>query len=139
MNLPAPSLLAGEVIPLIGMDLTMLYQLHEFNRALLGPATYLAHAGAHMFSAPGSWLANLPGSARIAAGYELMYRLGRDYPKPEFGIQAVEVLGAKVPVIEQTSLSKPFCRLLRFKRYSDDARLVSSTFTPGGGVMRTSA
>ncbi len=102
----------------------MLYQLHELNRALLGPAAYLAHAGAHMFSAPGSWLSSLPGSERIAAGYELIYRLGREYPKPEWGIHDVEVSGAKVAVIEQTSLTKPFCRLLRFKRYSDDARLV---------------
>ncbi|HVJ14036.1 MAG TPA: polyhydroxyalkanoate depolymerase [Polyangiaceae bacterium] len=103
----------------------MLYQLHELNRALLGPTAFLAHAGAHMFSAPGSWLAALPGSERIAAGYELLYRLGRDYPKPEFGIHEVEVNGAKVAVLEQTPLSTPFCRLQRFKRYSDDAKTVS--------------
>jgi poly(3-hydroxybutyrate) depolymerase len=103
----------------------MLYQLHEMNRALFGPATHLAHAGARMFSAPGSWLARLPGSSRIAAGYELMYRMGKDYPKPEFGIESATVRGAKVAVIQQTVLEKPFCRLLRFKRYSDDAGLVS--------------
>jgi poly(3-hydroxybutyrate) depolymerase len=102
----------------------MLYQFHELNRALLGPATHLAQAGARIFSAPGSWLARLPGSARIAAGYELMYRIGKDYPKPEFGIQAVTVLGQSVPVVEQTATLKPFCRLLRFKRYSDDAGVV---------------
>ena len=102
----------------------MLYQLHEFNRALFGPATHLAQAGAHMFSAPGSWLARLPGSARIAAGYELMYRMGKDYPKPEFGIKGVAVGGATIPIVEQTALTKPFCRLLRFKRYSDDAAVV---------------
>src|SRR6188508_3130433 len=103
----------------------MLYQLHEFNRALFGPATHLAHAGARMFSSPGSWLARLPGSSRIAAGYELMYRMGKDYPKPEFGIESVTVRGAKVAVIQQTVLEKPFCRLVRFKRYSDDAEIVS--------------
>jgi poly(3-hydroxybutyrate) depolymerase len=78
-----------------------------------------------MFSMPGSWLAKLPGSSRIAAGYELIYRMGKDYPKPQFGIDLVDVRGCKVPVVEQTALSKPFCRLLRFKRYSDDAALVS--------------
>jgi len=102
----------------------MLYQLHEFNRAFLGPFTHLAQAGAYMFSTPSSWLANLPGSSRIAAGYELLYRLGKDYPKPEFGIQEVNVQGARVAVIEQTVIDEPFCRLLRFKRYSDDAQLV---------------
>jgi len=103
----------------------MIYQLHELNRALLSPATYLARAGARMFSAPDSWLAALPGSARIAAGYELLYRMGKDYPKPEFGIHSVKVRDAKVAVLEQTAMEKPFCRLQRFKRYSDDAALVN--------------
>jgi poly(3-hydroxybutyrate) depolymerase len=102
----------------------MLYQLHEYHRAFLGPATYLAHAAARMFSAPESWLARLPGSARIAAGYELIYRMGKEYPKPEFGIHVVRVRDSKVAVVEQTAMTKPFCRLQRFKRYSDDANLV---------------
>ena len=62
----------------------------------LATAMQLAHAGARIFSAPGSWLSRLPGSARIAAGYELIYRIGKDYPKPEFGIQSVKVKGASV-------------------------------------------
>ena len=102
----------------------MYYQFHELSRALFSPVTYLAHAGARMFSAPGSWLARLPASAPIAAGYELIYRLGKDYPKPEWGIHEANVRGAKVAVAEQIVQSKPFCRLVRFKRYSDDAALV---------------
>ena len=98
----------------------MLYQIHEFNRALLSPATYLAHLGACMFSTPGSWLAQLPGSARIAAGYELFYRMGKDYPKPAFGIDAVDVRGKRVTVMERTALDKPFCRLQHFERRSED-------------------
>src|SRR5688572_32799144 len=104
----------------------MLYQIHEFNRAWLGPATHLAHAGARMFSAPGSWLARLPGSARIAAGYELMYRMGKDYPKPQFGIDSVEVAGGRVAVVERAVLTQPFCRLLRFCRHGEDAAVVSA-------------
>lgn len=102
----------------------MLYQLHELTRALAMPATYLAHATARMFSAPESWLAKLPTSAPIAASYELLYRLGKEYPKPEFGIHAAHVRGVKVAVAERIVAEKPFCRLLRFKRYSDDAELV---------------
>jgi poly(3-hydroxybutyrate) depolymerase len=104
----------------------VLYQLHEFHRAFLSPATHLAHAGARMLSAPGSWLAQMPGAAGIAAGYELLYRLGKSYDKPGFSIQAVDVRGARVPVVEQTALSKPFCRLQRFKRYSDQPEVVAS-------------
>jgi poly(3-hydroxybutyrate) depolymerase len=104
----------------------VLYQLHELNRALLGPANELAKAGASMFSAPGSWLAGLPGASRAAAGYELIYRLGKSYEKPKFDIHSVEVDGAQVAVVEQTALAKPFCRLQRFKRYSDQAPVIGA-------------
>ncbi len=102
----------------------MLYRLHEYNRALFAPAIDLAEAGARMFSEPGSWLAQLPGAGNVAAGYELLYRLGKTYEKPAFGIHEVTVGGTKVPVVEQTVLTKAFCRLQRFKRYSDEAEIV---------------
>lgn len=104
----------------------MIYRIHEFNRALLNPAVEFARAGARIFSAPESWLARLPGSARIAASYELVYRMGKDYPKPEFGIRSVEVLGLRVAVVERAVMTKPFCRLLRFSRHTDDPALISA-------------
>jgi poly(3-hydroxybutyrate) depolymerase len=103
----------------------VLYQIHEYNRALFGPATQWAEAGARMFSTPGSWLSQLPGASAVAASYELIYRLGKAYEKPVFGIDAAEVRGVTVPVVEQTVLSKPFCRLLRFKRYSDKGDVIA--------------
>jgi poly(3-hydroxybutyrate) depolymerase len=101
------------------------YHLHEFNRALLDPATHLAQVGARMFSAPGSWLARVPGAARVAAGYELLYRLSKTYEKPSFGIHAVDIGDARVPVVEQTALTRTFCRLQRFKRYSDKPDVIA--------------
>ncbi|RZA22116.1 MAG: polyhydroxyalkanoate depolymerase [Lysobacteraceae bacterium] len=98
----------------------MLYQWHELWRAGLAPYTYFADAGAKMYSAQDSWLSTLPGAQRTAASFELMYRLGKDYEKPEFGIHQVEVDGVAVPVVERVALEKPFCRLLRFKRFTDD-------------------
>jgi poly(3-hydroxybutyrate) depolymerase len=103
----------------------VLYQLHEYNRALFGPATQWAQAGARMFSTPGSGLAQLPGASAVAASYELVYRLGKAYEKPEFGIHSVEVRGVTVPVVEQTVLEKPFCRLQRFKRFSDQGDVIA--------------
>jgi poly(3-hydroxybutyrate) depolymerase len=97
----------------------VLYRLHEFNRSLFSPVSHLAQFGAQLFSAPGSWLAQLPGASRIAAGYELLFRLGKNYAKPQFGIQSVEAYGATVAVVEQTVLERPFCRLQRFRRCSD--------------------
>lgn len=103
----------------------MFYQLHEFNRALLSPATQMAQVGAQMFSARGSWLAYLPGASRIAAGYELLYRIGKNYEKPKFDIHEVTVNGARVAVVEQTEVANPFCRLRRFKRHSDQAEVAA--------------
>ncbi len=99
----------------------LLYQFHEFWRAGMAPFAYWAEVGAKMYSAPGSWLAGLPEAPRIAAGCELLYRIGKDYEKPEFGIHEIDVDGQRYPVVQQEVLRKPFCRLLRFKRYSDDA------------------
>ena len=88
----------------------MLYQLHEYNRALLGPVAEFARAGAYMFSAPESWLAHMPGANRVAAGYELLYRLGKEYEKPAWGIEEVELAragaGARAQVVEHTWCSR---------------------------------
>lgn len=98
----------------------MLYQMHELGRAWMAPMTYWADASAKMFAAPGSWLSALPGANRLSAGYELLYRIGKDYEKPEFGIHRIDIDGREYPVIEREVLRKPFCRLLRFKRFADD-------------------
>ncbi len=105
---------------------SMLYQLHELNRAMMAPWVHLAEANARIFSDPSSWVASLPGAERIAAGNELVHRLGKDYEKPAWNIHEVEVEGRKVPVLEQEALLKPFCRLVRFKRYSDDAATIAT-------------
>jgi poly(3-hydroxybutyrate) depolymerase len=103
----------------------MLYQIHEFNRALISPTAQLARAGATIFSMAESWLALWPGSARVAAGYELLYRIGKDYPKPSFDIHSVDLCGTRALVLEQVAISKPFCNLLHFRRCTDDARTMA--------------
>ena len=99
----------------------LLYHLHELGRAWMQPWNYWAEANSRMFGASGSWLSSLPGASRLSAGYELMYRIGKDYEKPEFGIHSIEKDGKSHPVVEREVLKKPFCRLLRFKRFADDA------------------
>lgn len=99
----------------------LLYQMHELGRAWMAPVTYWAEANARMFSAPGSWLSTLPHAQRFSAGNELIYRIGKDYEKPKFGIHSVSAQGREYPVVQREVLNTPFCRLLRFKRFSDDA------------------
>ncbi|MGC8160069.1 hypothetical protein ACP3WZ_26450, partial [Salmonella enterica] len=71
----------------------MLYQLHELNRAFLNPMMQWAETSAKLFSDPVSPLAHTPFSQRIAAGYELLYRLSKEYEKPLFNIGEVPVDG----------------------------------------------
>jgi len=94
----------------------VLYQLHEWQRRLLNPMSTLAQATSELFSNPYSPLSYTPYSRRLAASYDLLYRLGKHYEKPVFGIKSVMVDGTEVPVNEVVAVEKPFCRLLHFER-----------------------
>jgi poly(3-hydroxybutyrate) depolymerase len=99
----------------------MLYQLHEMNRTMLSPLIQWAEASSKLFTNPVSPLAHTPFAQKIAAGYELMFRLGKDYEKPSFGIPSVEIDGQRVSIIEDIALEKPFCKLLHFRKESGKA------------------
>lgn len=102
----------------------MLYQLQEFQRALLEPLSSWAQTTAKSLSNPTNPLSLIPGAQRLAAGYELLHRLGKEYEKPEFGIKSVQAHGKNVAITEYTVVEKPFCRLIRFKRFSDDVEVI---------------
>jgi len=104
----------------------MLYQLHEFQKALLQPMSSWARAASEAFINASNPASKVPGSERLAASYELLYRLGKDYKKPEFGIRAVQAHGHEVAIHEKTIIAKPFCNLVRFKRFSDDLETIKS-------------
>lgn len=103
----------------------MLYQLFETQRALLSPFSEFAAASAKLYSHPLSPFAHTPMAQRLSAGLDLAHRLAKDYEKPEFDIRSVEVDGVDVAVQELVPLEKPFCRLLRFKRYTDDLQVLA--------------
>lgn len=104
----------------------MLYQLYETQRSLMEPFVDFAHATAKMLSNSELPLAKNALTQRIAAGYDLMYRLGKDYEKPVFGITAVESDGIEIAIHERIEIDKPFCELRRFKRFTDDAATLAT-------------
>jgi poly(3-hydroxybutyrate) depolymerase len=99
---------------------SMLYQLYEAQRSLMEPFADLASVMARSFNNPLLPLAHLPQAQRMAAGYALLHRLGKDYEKPEFGIRTVPVDGVDIAIHERVEMELPFCELRRFKRFSDD-------------------
>lgn len=98
----------------------MLYQFYEFQRSWLSPFSIWAEAGSQIFSSEASLFSKMPGAEQLAAGYELFHRIGKDYHKPEFGIDSVCAHGHEVPVVQLNALKLPFCNLLRMKRYTDE-------------------
>ena len=98
----------------------MLYQLYETQRALMEPFVDLAQAAAKILGKGDSPLSQIPFVQRVSAGYDLLYRLGKDYEKPAFGIHTVDVDGVGIAIHEKVELNKAFCELRRFKRFSDD-------------------
>ena len=103
----------------------MLYQLYETQRALLSPFAEFASATSKLYNHPLSPFAHTPGAQRVSAGLDLMHRLSKDYEKPAFGVTSVKVDKIDVAVQEQVAITKPFCRLLRFKRFTDDVAVLT--------------
>jgi poly(3-hydroxybutyrate) depolymerase len=99
----------------------MLYQIYEAQRSLMEPFADFALASSKMLGNPVSPLAQNPLVQRLSASYDLMYRLGKDYVKPEFGIPSVNIQGSEVAVREVIEVNKPFCDLLHFKTFCDNA------------------
>ncbi len=102
----------------------MIYQLYETQRALLSPFAEFASASSKLYSHPLSPFAQGPAAQRMSAGFDLMHRLTKEYEKPQFDITNIHVGDIEVAVQQQVVLAKPFCRLLRFKRFTDDAALL---------------
>ena len=98
----------------------MLYKVYETQRTMMEPFVDFAQAAAKLYGNSMSPLGQNPLAQRVAAGYSLIYRLGKDYEKPAFDIQTVDVDGTSIAIHERIEIDKPFCELRRFKRFSDD-------------------
>ncbi len=104
----------------------MLYQIYETQRALLSPFSEFAYTSAKLYNHPLSPFSHTPLAPRVSAGLRLMHRLSKEYEKPEFNIHTVGVDGVDIAVQQRVALEKPFCRLLRFKRFTDDAPMLAA-------------
>jgi poly(3-hydroxybutyrate) depolymerase len=103
----------------------MIYQWYETQRALLSPFAEFASASSKLYNHPLSPFTHTPLSHRVSAGLDLMHRLSKEYEKPEFNIISVSVDGVEVAVQQQVAVDKPFCRLWRFKRFTDDSAMLT--------------
>jgi poly(3-hydroxybutyrate) depolymerase len=93
----------------------MLYPLHDLQRAWFRPISEWAAAGAGVLRA-----SPLPGVAPLAAGWELLHRITKEFPKPGFGVTEVMAHGRPVSVVEEVVADRPFCKLVRFVRRTEE-------------------
>ncbi|MGT2491122.1 hypothetical protein ACU4GD_12735 [Cupriavidus basilensis] len=102
----------------------MLYQLHEFQRSMLHPLTAWAQATAKTFTNPLSPMSLVPGATRLAAGLRtaLPARQGIREAGLRYQVGTLQRQGHPFSIVEQTIIEKPFCKLVRFKRYADRPR-----------------
>jgi len=100
----------------------MWYNLHELQRAVLEPFAAFTDTSSKLFSHPYSPLSYTPVSRQIAASYELMYRLGKEYEKPAWGLPETTINDETVAIEERLVANRPFCRLLHFQREGSENR-----------------
>jgi poly(3-hydroxybutyrate) depolymerase len=94
----------------------MLYSMHETQDAAMRPLLQWSQLTAKLFSEPASPFAYTPVSRDIAAGCELLVRLGKRYDKPHFEIKSTLFKGQQVAIHETIVSRKPFCKLLHFAK-----------------------
>jgi poly(3-hydroxybutyrate) depolymerase len=94
----------------------MLYKIHESQSAALRPLLQWSQVAATMLSNPVSPFAYSPYSQELAAGFELMYRLGKNYDKPRFEIESTLFKGRQVGIVETVVSTEPFCTLRHFAK-----------------------
>jgi poly(3-hydroxybutyrate) depolymerase len=97
----------------------MLYQWHEYYRNILQPWSEMSGIIGDSLRNPSSQYALLPYAEKLSALFKLGYRLGKDYEKPSWKIQPLNIDDQIIPVIPEIVINKPFCHLLHFKRYSN--------------------
>lgn len=93
-----------------------LYHLHELHHVGMTPIRLMANASKHLFSNPLNPMAYSEYGRHMAAASELVERITKRYPKPEFGIKSTEMDSQIVDIIPEVVLAKPFCKLLHFKK-----------------------
>ena len=105
----------------------LLYSLFEAQHAALAPMRLMAELSLGWFGHPFSPFTLSPLAKEITASSDLFLRVTNRYEKPKWGLDTTTVNGREVPVEEEVTLHKPFCRLIHFKRAAsskDDRKIL---------------
>ncbi len=96
------------------MDLA--YFWYDAAHAMMAPARAASDLTRLALNNPGNPLTYTPMGRTMSAACEMFERTTRRYVKPAFGLTSTLVDGERVSVTEEVIWSKPFCRVIAFKR-----------------------
>lgn len=94
----------------------LLYSFVEMYKANSTPFRAGLKAMQEWTDNPYNPMSYLTANRTTSAVYELMERLTRDYPKPEFGIEKVFIDAQSYDIKQEIILEKTFCNLIHFKK-----------------------
>lgn len=94
----------------------MLYDAYELQRSLLTGASTLANIGAEWMQNPANPFAYSGMGPIVASALDVFAHASAPRGKPSFGLTSTLVNGSEVFVHEEVVLTKPFGRLVHFRR-----------------------
>lgn len=97
-------------------DSSDLYSLLELYKSGFSPMRMYLLAMQKIVESSNNQFTNNQISRTIKANIELIERLTRDYPKPQFGINSTVIEGKSYRVRMETKLKATFCELLHFAK-----------------------
>jgi poly(3-hydroxybutyrate) depolymerase len=103
----------------------LLYHIHDMQYAAMAPFRLAAEAAQATFQNPFVPASYTEMGRALAASAEMFERSTRPYGKPEFSFGAIKERGQIIRIEEEIVASRPFCRLLHFKRMTDDAAMAA--------------
>jgi len=94
----------------------VLYHFYELNHAAIAPVRSFIEWNRLFFDQPWNpWAQSWPYKT-AAAAWDVFENLTRRYGKPAFGIDSIDMVGARCAITEEVVWSRPFCDLLHFAR-----------------------
>ena len=97
----------------------MLYSVYEMSRIAMAPWRAAANATRRTLRAPWNPVGDTVAGRTMAAAADLFESVTRRYGKPDWDLDETLVNGQAVGVAEESVWSRPWCRLLHFKRDAD--------------------
>ena len=97
-----------------------LYHVHDMQSAAMAPWRLAAEAAHCAFQSPLFPPSHTPFGRAISASAEIFERSTRYYAKPSFNLTTIKLRGQPLVIEQECVVTKPFCRLLHFKRISKD-------------------